>query len=113
MPLHRSGCHLRCKLCVCAGTSHLVAYVTPKDADVDRALTDMRQSVPDYMVCTPPRQAVHLSFWYCMQSGCEQLLRAMNIRHNVSDLLCPWQLLAMLRAMRNVAKEMSQDALSC
>ena len=33
-----------------AGNNHLVAYVTPEDADVDAAVEDMKQNVPEYMV---------------------------------------------------------------
>ena len=33
-----------------AGTAHLVSFVTPETADVDAAVAELRQSVPDYMV---------------------------------------------------------------
>lgn len=33
-----------------AGNNHLVAFVTPADADVEAAVEDMKQNVPEYMV---------------------------------------------------------------
>lgn len=33
-----------------AGINHLVAYVTPPDADTDAAVEDLKKNVPEYMI---------------------------------------------------------------